>query len=462
MAPDLFIPAMALLAVLTRELLWLCALAIALSSLDELAMDALWLRRVALRRAPPLPPEPETPGRFAILVPAWDESAVIGAMLRRLLATLKHPDFTLFVGAYPNDPATQAAVRAISDPRLKLVVTARPGPTTKADCLNQLWRAVLADEAATGRRVKAIVLHDAEDLVHPDSLEIHDRMIPALAMVQLPVLPLPDPQSRWVSGHYIDEFAQAHARDMMVRAALDAPVPSAGVGTAIARDAVVALEQLWGEPFDATSLTEDYEIGHKLHRLGLPARMVRVRRDGALVATREFFPADLEGAVRQKSRWLTGIALSGWDRLGWEGDWPSRWMLLRDRKGLFAAAVSMLAYLAGMLLLGQIAVRAMIGTGVGHALPPVLGVRSEWLVALLIANALLLGWRLALRFGFTAREHGPAEGLRAIPRAVVANAINFLSALRAIDRYREGLAGGPAPDWGKTAHRFPGQEAGLG
>lgn len=462
MNPDALVPALALLAVLTRELLWLCAAGIALSSLDDLAVDFVWLTRVAGRRQPPLPPAPAEPGRFAILIPAWDESAVIGPMLARLTSTLEHPAYHLFVGHYPNDPATLEAIRSVPSPRISPVCVGHAGPTTKADCLNRLWKAVLAHEEANGVRFKAVVLHDAEDLVHPRSLSLYDRFMPGLAMVQLPVLPLVDRGSRWISGHYIDEFAQSHAKDMMVRAVLQAPVPSAGVGTAIEREALQRIAGAGGEPFDASSLTEDYEIGHKLHAMGQKGRMLRVRDEGELIATRELFPGDLEGAIRQKSRWLTGIALSGWDRLGWPGDWRARWMLLRDRKGLFTAAITITAYGASVLLVGQMAVRAMLGEQAGQALPPLLGEESSALRAFLLLNAGLLAWRLLLRMGFTTRDYGAAEGLRAVPRAVVGNAINFLSAFRAVDRYRAALESGTVVRWDKTVHRFPVSEGGHG
>jgi adsorption protein B len=461
MSPDSLIPALALLAVLTRELLWLCAAGIALSSVDDLAVDFVWLARVALRRQPMLPPQPAAPGRFAILIPAWDESEVIAPMLSRLVSTLEHPGYHVFVGYYPNDPATRSAILSVADPRITAVSVGRPGPTTKADCLNRLWSAAVAREEEDGARWKAVVLHDAEDIVHPRSLELYDRHMPALAMVQLPVLPLVDPKSRWISGHYIDEFSQSHAKDMMVRAALQAPVPSAGVGTAIDRDALQRIAGAGDEPFDATSLTEDYEIGHKLHAMGLKGRMLRVREQGELVATREFFPGDLEGAIRQKSRWLTGIALSGWDRIGWTGDWRTRWMLLRDRKGLFTAAITISAYGASVLLLSQMALRAMLGEQMGRDLPPLLG-EGDALRAFLFLNAGLLLWRLSMRLGFTAREYGLSEGLRAVPRAVVGNAINFLSAFRAADRYRAALDSGTAVRWDKTVHRFPASEIGSG
>ncbi len=449
------VPALALLAVLTRELLWLSAAAIAISSLDDIAVDTLWLSRIAWRRAPELPATPETPGYFAILIPAWDEADVIGPMLLRLISTLDHPAYTVFVGVYPNDPATQAAVARIADPRIVAVVTARPGPTTKADCLNQLWRAATEHACDAGICFKAIVLHDAEDIVHPASLQLYDRYMPALSMVQLPVLPLPDPSSHWVSGHYLDEFAQNHAKDMVVRAVLDAPIPSAGVGTAIDWGVLERLADGTGAPFDAGSLTEDYEIGHRIHRMGLKGRMIRLWLGGELVATRAYFPATLDAAVRQKSRWLIGIALSGWDRLGWDGSLASRWMLVRDRKGLFTATVAVLAYGAAVLTAGQIVVRSFVSGAVGQPLPPLLGAEGTLLPAFLLFNAGLLAWRLLMRMGFTGHHHGLAEALRSVPRAVIANAINFLAALRAVRLYRETVFQGLPPIWDKTAHRFP-------
>src|SRR3546814_10105252 len=92
----------------------------------------------------------------------------------------------LFVGVYPNDPDTIAAVRRVADPRVIPVFTSRPGPTTKADCLNHLWNALTREERATGTRFKAVILHDAEDVVHSAELRIFDRLVERFDMVQLP------------------------------------------------------------------------------------------------------------------------------------------------------------------------------------------------------------------------------------------------------------------------------------
>ena len=82
------------------------------------------------------------------------------------------------------------------------------------------------------------MLHDAEDLVHPLELRLFDRLVERAALVQLPVLPLPDPRSRWISGHYADEFAESHIKELVVREAVGAAIPLAGVGCAIERGAL--------------------------------------------------------------------------------------------------------------------------------------------------------------------------------------------------------------------------------
>lgn len=441
--------------VLLGEALLLVAIIVAVNGLDDLAIDLIWLGMPAAARAGRVPAAAVAPGEpaFAILIPAWDEAAVIGAMLRGLLAGLDWPDVRVFVGLYPNDPAGIAAVAAIQDPRLQAVIGPRPGPTTKADCLNGLWQAMLADEAAQGRRFAAVVLHDAEDVVHSDELAVFARHLPGRAMVQLPVIPLDDPASPLISGHYIDEFAESHAKDLLVRQWLGAGMPSAGVGVAFCRDMLGAVaQQRGGRPFDADSLTEDYELGQRLHALGGRGVLVWERgHDGRPVATAEHFPASFRTAVRQKSRWLIGISLAGWDRLGWQGGPVQRWMLLRDRKAPLMALVTLLAYILALLLVCDTVLR--MAWPAAERLPVVIGGPVRWLLWI---NWLLLVWRLLWRAWFTLRLHGPVEALLATPRAAIGNLINAAAALRALSLYAAALRAGRQPGWDKTVHRFPG------
>ena len=185
-----------------REAMLLAAWGFALSGLDDMLVDSIYFARRLARGLLVRPLHPhvgaeamgtDDPGWFAVFVPAWDESAVIGAMLRGLLAAYDYPRYRVFVGCYPNDAATIAAAEAVADARLQCVLTRRPGPTTKADCLNHLWRAAIGHEIATGIRFKAVVLHDAEDVVHAQELRVFDHLIGRFALVQLPVLPIADP-----------------------------------------------------------------------------------------------------------------------------------------------------------------------------------------------------------------------------------------------------------------------------
>ena len=392
-------------------------------------------------------PAAELPGFIAIFVPAWDESAVIASMLRATLARIDHGDYRIFVGHYRNDPGTAAAIAGVDDPRIESVAVEASGPTTKADCLNYLYDALVAYETAHEISAKAVVLHDAEDVVHPLELKIFDRLAERAAIIQLPVLPLPDRGSTWISGHYCDEFAEAHVKELVVREAVGAAIPLAGVGCAIARRPLAALAALQdGRPFTETSMTEDYEVGLRVGDLGLKTIFVRIparRGERGIVASRGHFPASMGAAVRQKARWLGGIALSGWDRLGWSGGLGERWMRMRDRRGPLAALLLIAGYLAG-LLWAQLWVAKELGA-------PIQVRVDDTLVTLLLINGWLLAWRIMMRATFTASAYGVREGLLSIPRLAVGNVIAMLAALRAVSIH---LGGGPKR-WEKTHHIFP-------
>jgi bacteriophage N4 adsorption protein B len=448
---------LAAIALAMHEATLFAAFGFLILGLGDLVVDAAWMAWVvarwrAYRRYPRACarslPAPTRAKRIAIFVPAWGEVGIVGRMLRHMLSAFDYPSFRIFVGCYPNDPATIAEVQGIGDPRIVCIIGPAPGPSTKADCLNRIWEGMLEWEVRHGLRHEAVVLHDAEDVVHSGELGVFDVLIDRFDLVQLPVRPLVDAQSRWIAGHYIDEFAESHGKELVVREWLGAAVPAAGVGCAISRDALELLAAREGAPFDPASLTEDYELGLKLKTMQRRAAFVRLPgAPGApIVATREHFPATLDAAVNQKARWMTGIALAGWDRMGWSGGLVERWMRLRDRQSLLAAVLLFAAYLA--LALWSVLYLAQSLTT--WSIPPF----SPGLKLLLTINLGLLVWRLVMRFGFVAHAHGWREGLRAIPRVVVANAIAMLAARRALARYATFRSGGPVP-WDKTVHVFP-------
>ena len=450
-----------LLTRVAAELALFAGVGFLLFAINDLAVDLIYFGRRMWRAATVYSRFPRAfaseltsgrPGGFIVIfVPAWDESAVIASMLKATLKRVEHDDYRIFVGHYRNDPATAAAIASVDDERVEPVAVPADGPTTKADCLNHLYDALIAYETSTGRSARAVVLHDAEDLVHPLELKLFDRLIERAGIIQLPVLPLIDPHSRWIAGHYCDEFAEAHAKELVVREAVGAAIPLAGVGCAIARDPLARLAAMHeGRPFAGASRTEDYELGLRVGALGLKTMFVRIPAtpgDRAVVASRGHFPSSLGSAVRQKARWLGGIALAGWDRLGWRGGPGERWMRLRDRRGPLAALLLLAAYLAA-LLWSQIWLAKALGAPVAVRLDPTL-------VTLLTINAWLLAWRVLMRAAFTTSAYGWRQGLLSVPRLVVGNVIAVLAAFRAVSIH----AGGRTPRWDKTHHIFPAEAA---
>jgi adsorption protein B len=176
------------------------------------------------------------------------------------------------------------------------------------------------------------------------------------------------------------------------------------------------------------------------------ARLLDV--DGQLVGTHACFPDMFDAATRQKARWMTGIALAGWDRLGWQGGFAESWMRLRDRKAVFAAIVLSAAYLciilSAVLLLAQRS---------GYYDPPPV---SQLVRLILLATLVLLCWRIVVRTGFVWLMHGPMQATLSIPRSLVANIITIVAARKACWSYLRHIFGARLV-WDKTNHaHFPG------
>jgi bacteriophage N4 adsorption protein B len=233
----------------------------------------------------------------------------------------------------------------------------------------------------------------------------------------------------------------------VVREAVGAAVPLAGVGCAIAREPLARLAASHeGSPFPGGSLTEDYELGLRIGELGLKTMFVRmpaVPGNRGVVASRSHFPGSFGEAARQKARWLGGIALTGWDRLGWRGGLGERWMRMRDRRGPIAALLLLSGYCAAFLW-SQMWLAQALGAPIQVGIDPALA-------TLLWINLWLLVWRIFMRAIFTSSSYGWREGLRSVPRLVVGNFIAIVAAARAVAIY----IGRQPPRWDKTRHMFP-------
>jgi adsorption protein B len=394
------------------------------------------------------PPE----SRIAIFVPCWKESGVIGNMVRHNLTAIRYRNFDIFLGAYPNDQSTVAVAGQLSKTfaNVHTAVCPQPGPTSKADCLNAIYQGMSLFERQHGVRFSTIVLHDAEDLIHPEALALINRERVLYDMVQVPVLPLPTPFFEATHGVYCDEFCEFQHIDMHARQFSGSFVPSNGVGTGFAREILERLASERGLVFDAESLTEDYEIGVYIHDSGYRQLFAPITRgEAGFVATREYFPRTANSAIRQRTRWVTGIALQCWERRGWRGSARTRYWFWRDRKGLIANPLSLLTnflFLAGL---------SDLGWSVLQHRPWLFAIDNPRVTVLCELTMLLQCFRLSLRMLCVGRIFGPVFALGVPMRSFHANLLNCFASLRATWRYFLAKRDKQKLVWQKTEHAYP-------
>lgn len=445
------------------------------SSLDDLILDAsyvwFWFRSrggSGSRDLSALKTETsQTP--IAIVVPCWDEAAVIEDMLDHNIAAIDYTSYEIWLGVYPNDHATRAKAEwcAARHKRVRYVVCPREGPTTKADCLNAIYRGIVEHEERTGKPYGIVLQHDAEDLIHPDSLRRIQQAACQYDMVQIPVFPLETGLPELTHGTYGDFFAEFHLKELRQRAAFGGFVPSAGVGTAYRRE---ALEALWehngGRLFDDASLTEDYSIGLQLHKLGRSQTLLHAppastssnlttRGRQLPVATRAYFPNRVRQAVRQRARWVTGIALQSWQKFGWAAGRGQIYWLWRDRKGLLGHPVSLLANV--FFAYGVLRWLWAEQTGSTWHLGTLM-TAQPWLLSLLLINTVMILWRQVVRGVFVGRVYGWKYALTVPMRAPWANWIDCCATLTALWTFGIAQTRNKKLSWAKTAHSYPSRE----
>jgi bacteriophage N4 adsorption protein B len=172
-----------------------------------------------------------------------------------------------------------------------------------------------------------------------------------------------------------------------------------------------------------------------------------------LVATREYFPRRIQAAIRQRTRWVTGITLQGWQRSGWKGSWPTKYWFWRDRKGLVANPLSLLTNVIfgiGLFDLAQSVAehRPWIFT----ATNPVV----RWLCSFTFA---LQWFRITLRVVCVTRIYGLLFALGVPLRALYGNLINCAASVRAVYTFVRAKLRRQQVAWLKTDHAYPNRSA---
>jgi cellulose synthase/poly-beta-1,6-N-acetylglucosamine synthase-like glycosyltransferase len=234
-------------------------------------------------------PDAELPV-YTILVPAYREPEVIPDLLAAI-DRIEYPRHLLDVKLLleVDDPETLAAVRAAEPGSHVDIIRVSDGPpkTKPKACNVGLVRA----------RGTFVTIYDAED--RPDPLQLR-RAVAAFRTVPDNVVCLQAKLSyynadqnlltRWFTAEYALWFGQ-----LLPGLVHDgAPVPLGGTSNHFRRDALMGLGG-----WDAFNVTEDADLGTRLHRAGLRTLVLES-------TTYEEANSDFINWVKQRSRWYKG------------------------------------------------------------------------------------------------------------------------------------------------------------
>jgi len=426
--------------------------------LDDLFIDLIAL--VAKLRPERLSPEayqhiaqlPEK--RMAVLIASWKEGGILKKMIQGNLEVLQYKNFDFFLGVYPNDLDTIQEAHALSSQFSKVfvVLNSLNGPTSKGQMLNQIVKAIFSQEKERKVRYDSFLIHDSEDLIHPFAFKIMNWYLSSYDFVQIPVFSLMVSARSWVAGTYIDEFSEAHTKDLLVRSYLGVSIPSAGVGTALSRRLVQNYcKNQAGDLLNSETLTEDYELGVSTGSFGFESKFactyfVTDAGRHEYIATREYFPKSFARSIRQKTRWTLGISFQGWEHLGWSGDLKQLYFLYRDRKGPFCNALAGIGLCFFLYCLMRMSQDGLFLSHLG---------RNSGLVSLFLVNLIFMINRMIIRMRSVYWIYGAKMALGVPVRFPLANCINAIAAFKATQQYLQIRFFSKQPVWIKTDHELP-------
>src|SRR5690348_14999416 len=152
-------------------------------------------------------------------------------------------------------------------------------------------------------------------------------------------------------------------------------------------------------------------------RCSFPSR-ASVKRD-AISWRCEYFPKQWGTALRQRTRWVTGIALQGWERFGWAGSYSEIYWFWRDRKGLVSSPLGFIA-------------NAVFVYGLATAMWTRLTPLAIEITSITLAFQIL---RMAIRMTCVAHVYGMVFALGSPLRLLYANLLNAAATVRALAHY---------------------------
>lgn len=299
-------------------------------TLTMLYLSTLLFRLFALVHVPeendaktlvPLQQDGELPV-YTVLVALYREEAVVEQLvsaLERLDWPKSRLDIKLVCEA--DDAATIEAIQRVNPgPHIEIIRVPPSLPRTKPKALTY---------ALSGARGTFVAVYDAEDRPHPQQLReayatFRDQP-DDVACLQAPLI-ISNARSSWLSACFALEYSGLFRCMLPVLAAHRLPLPLGGTSNHF-RTAVLRRAGAW----DPYNVTEDADMGLRLHRLGYRCGVIRRQ-------TLEDAPTSLPVWLNQRARWYKG--------------WLQSWLVMTRAPFTTARHMGWRAYMVFQLLIG--------------------------------------------------------------------------------------------------------------
>ena len=235
--------------------------------------------------------------RFACLIPARNEEAVIADLVRSLREQ-NYPDEMYDIYVIPNNCTDGTEIEAMAAGAK--ILRCRGRIRCKGDVLQEAVSWLIDRRRKDGGQsdwaYDAFCLFDADNVVHPDFLARMNDAVAAGAKVAKGRQRVKNPRSSWVSGCYALYFAMNDTFFSRSRSHLGLSAKLVGTGMMVHRS---VLEKMGG--WNTTTIAEDAEFAAQCAELGQRVWWVPE------AVTFDEAPLSFAMSLTQRKRWCSGI-----------------------------------------------------------------------------------------------------------------------------------------------------------